>query len=178
MKKLLFYLLLVLLPGAVCAQSQPSVMNAPVQAQRFGYFSYKTVLQAMPAYARTRQSLSDLRNKYNAEMKRAEDEFNSKYEEFLEGQKDFAPSILVKRQAELRDLMEKNMAFKEQSKRLLTQAEQNAMAPLKASIMSAVDTIGKREGLSFVLNTDNDAVPYVDPSLGVDVTEALESALH
>ena len=178
MKKLLLYLLLALLPIAVYAQNQSSVTSTSVQSQRFGYFSYQTVLQSMPAYARTRRNLSDLSNKYSAEMKRVEDDFNGKYEEFLEGQKDFAPSILVKRQAELRDLMEKNIAFKEQSKRLLAQAEQNAMAPLKASIAAAVSNVGKQQGLAFVLNTDNDAVPYVDPSLGVDITSALESALR
>ncbi|MFA6727119.1 MAG: OmpH family outer membrane protein [Prevotella sp.] len=178
MKKLLLYVFLALVPCVASAQIQPSVSNVSAPSQRFGYFSYQTVLQSMPAYAKTRSNLSDLSNKYDAEMKRVEEEFNNKYEEFLEGQRDFAPSILEKRQAELRDLMEKNIAFREQSKRLLKQAEQNAMAPLKASIAAAVSKIGKQQGLAFVLNTDNDAVPYIDTSLGIDITAALESALQ
>ncbi|GAA6529793.1 MAG: OmpH family outer membrane protein [Prevotella sp.] len=178
MRKLLLYLFLALLPGMASAQTETSVSSVPASPQRFGYFSYQTVLQSMPAYAKTRRDLSDLSNKYDAEMKREEDEFNNKYEEFLEGERDFAPSILEKRQAELRDLMEKNIAFKEQSKHLLDQAEQNAMAPLKASVTAAVSKIGKQQGLAFVLNTDHDAVPYIDTSLGVDITTALESALR
>ena len=37
--------------------------------------------------------------------------------------RDFAPSILQKRQAELQEMMEKNVAFKNESKRLLAQAD-------------------------------------------------------
>ncbi len=50
-------------------------------------------------------------------MKRATDEFNLKYEAFLDGLKDFAPAIRMKRQAELQELMEKNMAFKQEAAR-------------------------------------------------------------
>jgi hypothetical protein len=31
--------------------------------------------------------------------------------------------------------------------------------------------------LAFVLNTDGDAVPYVDPVLGTDITAAVKAAL-
>lgn len=168
MKKLLGCLLIaLLLPLALSAQ-----------VTKFGYFSYQEVLHTMPAYTSVRHHLDDLSGKYDAEMKRAEDEFNNKYEEFLDGQKEFAPSILEKRQAELRDLMEKNIAFREESKRLLAQAEQDAMAPLKANLAAAVRQIGQQQGLAFVLNTDGDAVPYVDTTLGVDITSALKALLH
>ncbi len=69
--------------------------------------------------------------KYDEETKRVETEFNSKYEEFLDGQRSYAKTILEKRQAELRELMEKNIAFKAEAARLLKQAEDDAYAPLK-----------------------------------------------
>ena len=97
----------------------------------------------MPGYAIAKHHMDDLRLKYDAETKRSEDEFNSKYEEFLDGQRNFAPSILEKRQAELRELMAKNMAFKAESERLLKQAEEDAYAPLKKQIKEALQKIGK-----------------------------------
>ena len=57
-----------------------------------------------------------------------------KGEEFLDGQRTYAKTILEKRQAELRELMEKNIAFKAEATRLLQQAENDAYAPLKAKI--------------------------------------------
>ena len=77
------------------------------------------------------RSIDDLRQKYDAEMKRAEDEFNSKYEEFLDVQKDLVPAILRKRQAELQEMMQKNINFKNESQRLLKQAEADAFAPVR-----------------------------------------------
>lgn len=88
-------------------------------AIRFGYLSCDSVLHSMPEYNAAMKNLKELKAKYDSEMKRVEDEFNNKYELFLEGQSDFAPSIRQKRQAELQELMEKNMAFKEEARRLL-----------------------------------------------------------
>lgn len=76
-------------------------------AIRFGYLSCDSVLHSMPEYNAAMKNLKELKAKYDSEMKRVEDEFNNKYELFLEGQSDFAPSIRQKRQAELQELMEK-----------------------------------------------------------------------
>lgn len=61
----------------------------------------------MPGYAIAKHNMDELREKYDAETKRVETEFNAKYEEFLDGQRTYAKTILEKRQAELRELMEK-----------------------------------------------------------------------
>lgn len=98
----------------------PAVADAQ---NRIAFFSYDEAMHAMPEYEAARKNLGLLRAKYDAEIKRAEDEFNNKYEEFLDGQRDFAPLILQKRQAELQELMRKNVAFKAEAERLLEQAE-------------------------------------------------------
>ena len=98
---------------------------------RFGYLSYQAALQSMPDYAIVQQKLDELRQQFQNETLRVEDEFNRKYEEFLEGQREFPQSILQKRQMELQELMDKNLAFKENSRKELEKAEQDLMAPLK-----------------------------------------------
>lgn len=112
MKKLiLFFLLLATMPAL--AQSE----------LKFGYLSYNAVMQAMPEYAAMQNSMAELRQKYEAEQKRVEDDFNKKYEEFLDGQKSYPKTILQKRQSELQEMLDKNIAFKKESQRLLKQAE-------------------------------------------------------
>ena len=99
MKKTLFaalMLLAALTTGAQDATAQ--TQNAPSERAatlRFGYFSYQDVLQSAPDYATIQQNIETLRGKYQAEMKRATDEFNLKYEAFLDGLKDFAPAIRI-----------------------------------------------------------------------------------
>ena len=179
MKQILLPLVFMLMPVAASAQqsAHPQV-SAPVeQSLRFGYFSYEEVLHTMPGYAIAKHNMDDLRAKYDAETKRAEDEFNAKYEEFLDGQRSFAPSILEKRQAELRELMAKNMAFKAESERLLKQAGEDVYAPLKKQIREALQKIGKAKGYAFILNADHDSLPYVDAAMGEDITELIKENL-
>lgn len=179
MKQILLPLVFMLMPVAASAQqsAHPQVSVPVEQSLRFGYFSYEEVLHTMHGYAIAKHNMDDLRAKYDAETKRAEDEFNAKYEEFLDGQRSFAPSILEKRQAELRELMAKNVTFKAEAVRLLQQADADAYAPLKAQIDAAVQKVGKVKGLAFILNTDKGAFPYVNALCGEDVTLLIKENL-
>ena len=155
------------------------VLSLTANAQtRFGYFSFDNVLKSMPDYVMAQRSIDDLRQKYDAEMKRAEDEFNSKYEEFLDVQKDLVPAILRKRQAELQEMMQKNINFKNESQRLLKQAEADAFAPVKNKLYNALTKVGQAQGYAFILNTDGDACPYVNTEMGEDATELIKEALR
>ena len=139
--------------------------------QRFGYVSYTLLADSMPDGIVARHQMNNLRAQYQNEMKRAEDEFNKKYEEFVQLQNSLATPIRMKRQAELQEMMEKNIAFKEEAQRLLQKAEQEAMAPVLARLNEAIHQVGAERGYAFILNTDGNAVPYIDPLLGEDITE-------
>ncbi|MGI6242706.1 MAG: OmpH family outer membrane protein [Prevotella sp.] len=183
MKKVFLYLLLATISLQIQAQDMATSPQDPftpveqVPELRFGYFSYKAVFEASPDYIIAQQNIEDLRAKYDSEMKRVEEEFNKKYEDFLEGQNDFAPSILQKRQAELQEMMEKNMAFKQEAKRLLKQAEHESFKSLREKIAHAILSVGKEKGLAFIINTDNNAVPYINVTMGEDVTGAIAAAI-
>ena len=152
----------------------PLMVGAQV---KFGYFSYEQILKWMPEYKIVVDNMNDLKSKYDAETKRVEEEFNRKYEEFLDGQRDFAPTILQKRQTELQELLNRNVAFKTESERLLAEAEKEAFAPLHQKLSNALKAIGAQNGYAFILNTDGNACPYIDPTMGEDVTNMLKEAL-
>jgi len=145
---------------------------------KFGYFSYENAFTSMPEYAIAQANLKDLSAKYDAETKRVEEEFNRKYEEFLDGQSDFAPTILQKRQTELQELFHKNVAFKAEAAKLLKQAEAEAYAPLREKLNQVLAKIGAEHGYAFILNTDGDACPYIDPEMGEDVSQMVREALR
>lgn len=189
MKRTIFSILLAFVAMAVAAQeeqpqkaqaehTQKSQNEQPQKTEtapllRFGYLNCDSAVRALPEYAIVENNLADLRSKYDAEMKRVEDEFNQKYELFLEEQRNLAPSILQKRQAELQELIEKNAAFKEKARSLLADAEKEAFAPLRLRVNNAIRQIGQARGLAFVVNGDANTLPYVDPVMGEDITEAV-----
>ena len=148
-----------------------------VSGFRFGYLSYEAALKAMPDYELVQQKMDQMRQQFQAETLRVEDEFNLKYEEFLDGQRDFPKTILQKRQSELQELMERNIRFKEESKKELEQTEKLLLAPLKIRLIEQLGTIARERGYAFIVDTDQKALPYINPSMGEDITLTVQDAL-
>ena len=159
MKKVL---LLIFACLALTVQAQESFSLVKI-----GTISYTKALAALPDYAVTQQRLADQRAQYEKELKRAEDDFNRKYEEFLD----------LKRQTELRELMERNVAFKAESRRELAEAEAAALLPLKEQLNSLLAKVAAENGLIIIVNTDGDACPFIAPSLSVDAMPMVLKAL-
>lgn len=173
--KRIIILLLVAVSLTAYAQDSARVVNTNVI--RFAYLSYEQALKSVPGYELAQQSLENLKAKYEAEQKRAEQDFNLKYEEFLDGQRDFPETILRKRQTELREMLERNVAFKKDIREQLAVAEAKLFDPLKELLTSALTKIAIENGYAFILNTDQNAVPFIHPALGIDINEKVKQTL-
>ena len=131
----------------------------------------------MPQYASTEANLQKLKEQYDAELAAAEHEFSEKYELFLEQQSSFNTAIRTKRQADLQSLYETNVKFRAESERLLAKAREEAYAPLYAALNAAIAKVGANGNYLMLLNTDNNACPYIDPARSEDVTTLILAAL-
>jgi len=148
----------------------PMMASAQV---KFASVDYDTVLKQMPEYAKAQQDLAELKEKYDQEATRGEEEFQKKFSEFLQGQKDFPENILVKRQAELQTLMEAGIKFRQEAQELLSKAEQDLIASVKAKLNEAIRTVGLEGGYAFVVNSEKDACPFINPLLGENITDRI-----
>ncbi len=165
MKRLSFILPLLLF----CVASQAQI--------QFGYISYEQVLKEMPEYAQATQDLAALKAKYEAEAQKGEEEFQQKFVDFLQGQKDFPQAIMQKRQAELQALMDNGVAFRMKSQELIAQAEKDMMQEAQKRLNRALLEVGVELGYGYILNTDNNICPYINPVVGVDVTNIVRKKL-
>jgi outer membrane protein len=125
-----------------------------------------------------KQQVEAMRSAYDAEMKRVEDDFNKKYEEFLDGQQNFPKTILQKRQSELQEMLDKNIAFKNESLRILNETEEQLLESINLMVKICVQQVGQKHGYAFILNTDADALPWLNPEMGEDVTEEVKALLQ
>lgn len=148
------------------------------QQAKIGYFSHSQVLKEMPEYTAAMQSIEELRKQYAEELKNAENEFNEKYELFLDQQKMLDDAIRQKRQADLQALLDRNTQFRNQAERLLKQAEDDAIAPAKQQLNKAVQTVGYSGAYLMIVNTDSEACPYIDATRAEDVTAKIKSYLR
>ena len=73
--------------------------------------------------------------------------------------------------------MRKSVDFKHQAEQLLRQAEKDALAPLRQRILDAAQTLGNEYGYDFILNTDNNALPFASHTTGEDATAKMKSIL-
>ena len=154
--KRLFTVLLLVLPLSLSAQMQ------------FGYLSYKTIMAEMPEFAQVKQSMSELKAKYDAEATRGEEEFQKKFADFLQGQKDFPQNILMKRQRDLQEQMEKSIAFRKEADALLRTAEADMMKPLREMLDELIRNVGLERGYEMIINLDTPAYPFLHPSVAED----------
>lgn len=165
MKRLIFIFPLLMFCLAASAQIQ------------FGYMSYKQILQQLPEYAQATKDLAILKAKYEAEAQKGEEEFQRKFVDFLQGQKDFPQAIMQKRQAELQTLMDNGVAFRMKSQELIASAEKDLMQEAYKRLNRALLEVGVEYGYGYILNTDDNNCPYINPVIGFDVTELVRQKL-
>lgn len=165
MKLKSFIFILLLLPISAAAQV------------KFGYLSYRTICQEMPQYVQAQQELQKLKSVYEQEAARGEEEFQRKFADFLQGQKDFPVNILQKRQAELQELMDRGVKFRKEAERLLAEAEQTLLKGITDQLNKTIVGIGMEMGYSFILNIDDNACPFINPLLGDDVSNIVREKL-
>jgi outer membrane protein len=144
---------------------------------QFGYMSYKQILQQLPEYAQATKDLAILKAKYEAEAQKGEEEFQRKFVDFLQGQKDFPQAIMQKRQAELQTLMDNGVAFRMKSQELIASAEKDLMQEAYKRLNRALLEVGVEYGYGYILNTDDNNCPYINPVIGFDVTELVRQKL-
>lgn len=161
MKKIILSMLLCFM--AVCA--------AEAQSQvKYGYLSYDAVLRGMPEYAEAQLAMGELVKKYEAEASYNEMNFKRLFAEFLEGQKEFPQSILLKRQRDLQEAMEKGLAYRQSADSLLHVAKEELMLPLRQRLDSAICNVALERGYECVVNSDTRSHLFFSPGVAEDAT--------
>lgn len=179
--KFFFLLCICSLSQTLAAQQQDSVavdsIKPQVAVERprprplvMGSIRTNTILQNMPQYKAMQASMQALREQYEAEARKSEEEFQRKFEEFLQGKDEFPKTILEKRQNELQSILEANANFRIKVQELLAEAEKSLMADVRAEMNDAIAVVAQDKGVSIVFDLDNGSVPYILSGLAVDLT--------
>lgn len=161
MKKIILSMLLCFM--AVCASEAQSQV-------KYGYLSYDAVLRGMPEYAEAQLAMGELVKKYEAEASYNEMNFKRLFAEFLEGQKEFPQSILLKRQRDLQEAMEKGLAYRQSADSLLHAAKEEMMLPLRQRLDSAICNVALERGYECVVNSDTRSHLFFSPGVAEDAT--------
>lgn len=160
--------------GNVVVATHADVHAAP----KYGTVRYDSLLHSMPEWEPMQGRLASLRQKYEAEAYYNENSLRRMFAEFLQGQKDFPQSIMLKRQRDLQDAMEKGIAFRREADSLLLKAQADLEAPLRAKLNATIRMVALERGYECVVNLDQNAVPFTNPKLTEDATPIVAARLR
>ena len=138
--------MVLLLVGCAAMQAQTAL--------KYGYLHYDSLLVKMSDYAAAQEQLATLRKQYQQETDYNEQGFKRQFAEFLQGQKNFPQNILLKRQRDLQEAMEKSIAFRQSAEELLKKAAVDLLQPVRQRLDAAIREVGMEHGYQFVLNLD------------------------
>lgn len=146
---------------------------------KFGFYSHKEVLVAIPEYLLAIEEFELLKQRCNAEIERNEQELTRKYVAFLDGQQDFPEPILRKRQKELQQMVDNSVLFRDRLKVWLSQAKDSLLAPCNERVDIALAKVCERMDLAYAINSDELMYRYVNPKYGEEITPlVLEEVLN
>ena len=154
-----------------------SLTAAAQSTVRFGYVNVDSLVRTLPTYADVQNQMSALRAKYAAEAEYNESAFRRQYAEYLQGQKQFTPNILAKRQADLQESLQKGIKFRQQADSLLKQAEADMLRPIHQSVNAAIRAVGLEHGYEYIIDTSSVIYPFIHPSVGEDATAYIKEKL-
>ncbi len=137
---------------------------------KFGYYSHKDVLAAMPGYQQSVEEFELLKQRCNAEIEHNEQELTRKYVAFLDGQQEFPEPILRKRQKELQVMVDNSVQFRDRLKVWLAQAKDSLCAPHNQAVGVALAKVCRRMDLAYIVNSDEAQYKYVNPKFADDIT--------
>ena len=163
------FILLALLTLGITAMAQTNV--------RYGTIHYDSILTSMPEYAKAQQALDTLKAQYTRETEHNEIAFKRQFAEFLEGQKNFPEVILLKRQRDLQESLEKGVAWRTEADKLLLRAKEALFAPVHKKLKAAIQKVGIDRGYETIVNLDSPTLPFLHPSVTEDATPYILSEL-
>ena len=151
--------------------------RAEAQA-RYGFLHYDSLLQAMPEYTQAVDGLMGLKAQYEAEAEYNELNFKRLFAEFLQGQKDFPQNIMLKRQRDLQNAMERSIAYRHEADSILREAELELMRPVREKLDEAIVAVGRERGYDFIVNLDSGAYPFLREERSEDAAPYVKEKLN
>lgn len=168
MFKKLLIAALIALPMTVAAQT----------TAKFATVDADQIFTAMPEAKTADEQLKKASDQYATEFKKLQDEFDKKYTEFQQQEKDTTvpDGIKERRMQELQELQDKMQKFQQTAQQDLQRQQQQLMAPIQEKILLAVKAIGSEEKYTMILpagmaiyvgDTVTDITPKVKTRLGI-----------
>ncbi|WP_455626172.1 OmpH family outer membrane protein [Parabacteroides sp.] len=164
MKKLIVLLLMMLPLGAIA------------QEVKIAFVKTQEVFMAMPEVSTVEKQIADLNEKYNAEFKQMQDEYQKKYSDFIAQQDSLTENIKLRRMQEIQDIQQRMDNFVPIAQQDVQKKQQELLQPIQEKMRDAIQKVGEENGYTYIITPEVllytgtnavDATPFVRTKLGL-----------
>ena len=141
----------------------------------FGYVDTKRIMEFMPEYKDAQLEVNKLKERYEIELKRMQDELQVKSELFEREQESLSSSKQQLRQQELQNLYVSIQEALLKNQQSLADFHKAKMQPIQEKILSAIKYIGVSGDYAIIM--ENESMPFINTSSSDDVTDKVKEKL-
>ena len=154
-------------------------MGVFAQNLKFGHINAQEIITVMPEFTKAQNDIQTLEKQLTAELQRTQEEFNKKYQEFLQAiaKDSLPPNIAERRQKELQDMMQRQEQFQQDAQQQMAKAQNDAMAPIYQKLDNAIKAVGAAEGVIYIFDLARTSIPYVNESQSINLTSKVKANL-
>jgi len=166
MKKLFLFALVVL-----------STVAFGQQKIKLGHLNSNDLMAVMPGRDSAEKVLNDYAKNLQDQLNAMMNEFQTKYQEYLDNSEKYLEPVKKAKEKELVDLQNRVEEFKNQSQELLSKKEQELIQPLIDKAKKAISDVAKERGYTYIFDVSagsllyyqdsDDIMPYVKEKLGI-----------
>ena len=154
-----------------------ALLMAPLSifAQKFAHFNSADIIPNMKEYVTAQDELKKMAEQFDADMKLMQDELQKKNEEYQKEQANLLDNVRQRREQELNDLYQRLQQSYQDNQQALAKAQQDKMAQIQEKVMNAVKKVGESGSYVYVVDLSAGAIPFVNTTLSVDVTDKIKA---
>ncbi len=164
MKKVLFALLMLIMPAVAFAQS----------GQKIAIVDMQSIFIDMPETKAMQKELEALQKKYEDSIESMKQELQKKYEEYVANQETMIETIKVRKQQEIEDIQKRIQDLIAVGQEDIQKKNQQLIAPIQQKLKDAISKVGTENGYAYVL--DAQMMHFVGPT-GIDATPLVRAKL-
>ena len=142
--------------------------------EKIAYFNPMEIYVIMPEYKQMQDSLQKTSAEMEKEMEILREEYNKKYQAFMNESEGLIESIRIRRLQEIQSLEERATLNNEQFQQALMQLQQSLSAPVKKKMTDAIQAVGAANNFLYIL--DGSVLLYWSPN-AIDATPLIQKYL-
>ena len=145
-------------------------------AQKFAHVNSAVIINAMPEYTKARTDLEALAKQYEDELKRIQNEFRTKLEDYQKNGETLPETMKQRRQQELQDLDTRMTQYRQTAEEDLSKQESTKLAEISEKVGKAIKEIGSAGGYVYIMDVTS-GIPFINETLSTDVTDQVKAKL-